>query len=909
MAKTYTFKEAKELIKKYNKLFEALISSKEYIDKYQKRIINNTLLLLKNTYFQNKELKDFKTKTISTINYEEIETLLRSMFGYFKSESYYNQCENLYNNYNSDLTENIKQLRKGQNFIKWIFSNSNRKENAESSYLYLKNMLESDFFIESNKVLNDFKLLEKIDKNELYNDIKMNELKYQGIIFEIYPDITKKGYNIVEIENISKDYASFLEQRDIYVENIENDKIKIKTELEKLIVAEMLRMLKQIPIEELNREKNGIRVKTLSDYGYKNIADIYTCSVNQIASIKGISYSAATSIKRIADKFAKDSVENAKIKLNTDNKDLISTNVVKMIYKYIKRNNCLKDIHRLIEEYKYEIEENIKKLSNVLNGVRYYFSSNEDKNKYIEAYGYLKDIVYGEAFGILIKKLFKNYIDIKDISSDMAWEDFSHNSILYYNVIEEIYPNLLENNDIYYGLPEELAKEIQEESFFPEGLLCTLRHYQEVGVKYILHQGKVLLGDEMGLGKTIQAIATMVSLRNTGATHFLVVCPASVVTNWCREISKHSKLKPTMVHGKNRDEALESWKKTGGVAVTTYETTRHIKLDSDFMYSLLIVDEAHYIKNPEAQRSMNTKELIKHADRILLMTGTALENRVDEMIGLINILNSSIAREIKNIAYLASAPKFREIIAPVYYRRKREDVLKELPDLIESREWCRMNSYEEKIYEDKVLHGSYPEVRRLSWHIDNLNYSSKAIRLKELVDEAKNENRKVIVFSFFLDTIQKISDFLGDICTNPITGAISSEKRQEIIDEFDKATPGKVLLSQIIAGGTGLNIQSASVVIICEPQFKPSIENQAISRAYRMGQSRNVLVYRLLCENTVDEKITDLLEEKQKIFDAFADKSVAAENYSPAEINEKAFGEIIKGEIDRINEKRNNIDL
>lgn len=111
------------------------------------------------------------------------------------------------------------------------------------------------------------------------------------------------------------------------------------------------------------------------------------------------------------------------------------------------------------------------------------------------------------------------------------------------------------------------------------------------------------------------------------------------------------------------------------------------------------------------------------------------------------------------------------------------------------------------------------------------------------------------------------------------------------------------MLSQILAGGTGLNIQSASVVIICEPQFKPSIENQAISRAYRMGQSRNVLVYRLLCENTVDEKISDLLEEKQKVFNAFADKSVAAE--ASVEVNEKAFGDIIKEEIERINKKNN----
>lgn len=127
-------------------------------------------------------------------------------------------------------------------------------------------------------------------------------------------------------------------------------------------------------------------------------------------------------------------------------------------------------------------------------------------------------------------------------------------------------------------------------------------------------------------------------------------------------------------------------------------------------------------------------------------------------------------------------------------------------------------------------------------------------------------------------------------------------RRQEIIDEFNNSPAGSVLVSQIQSGGTGLNIQSASVVVICEPQLKPSIENQAISRAYRMGQSRSVLVYRLLCENSIDEKITDLLEQKQKIFDAFADESVSAKK--SMEIDEKLLGDIISEEIERISQKR-----
>jgi SNF2 family DNA or RNA helicase len=215
-----------------------------------------------------------------------------------------------------------------------------------------------------------------------------------------------------------------------------------------------------------------------------------------------------------------------------------------------------------------------------------------------------------------------------------------------------------------------------------------------------------------------------------------------------------------------------------------------------------------------------------------------------------------------------------------------------------------MTRAEEAVYEDAVLGKHYAEARRVSWNVDNLKDSSKANRMMEIIAQAESENRKVIVFSFFLDTIRKVTSLMGDRCFGPINGSISPQRRQEIIDQFDKAPAGAVLAAQIQAGGTGLNIQSASVVIICEPQFKPSIENQAVSRAYRMGQTRNVLVYRLLCEGTVDEKITAMLESKQAIFDAFADKSVAANE--SMELDDKTFGNIIKEEIDRINAKRGN---
>ena len=135
----------------------------------------------------------------------------------------------------------------------------------------------------------------------------------------------------------------------------------------------------------------------------------------------------------------------------------------------------------------------------------------------------------------------------------------------------------------------------------------------------------------------------------------------------------------------------------------------------------------------------------------------------------------------------------------------------------------------------------------------------------------------------------------------PITGAMTPARRQEVLDAFEAAAPGQVLAAQIVAGGTGLNIQTASVVILCEPQLKPALESQAIARAYRMGQARNVLVYRLLCEDSIDERIMELLAEKQAVFDAFADKSSAAEEF---ELDTKTLGKLMEEEMRRIEAKR-----
>ena len=707
-------------------------------------------------------------------------------------------------------------------------------------------------------------------------------------------------FSFTDARDVLSRFNQIEKNRNKYRKKINKYQKNIVKTSQKYIKNETMRVLEDISIEELNRGKKGIRVKLLRTRGYNSYADIYHVSMKSLSKIKGISPKKARLIKAIVDEAHSATQEGIRLKLNGDHKTPETTEIVLNTMKLKNMNDLMYSIDEICKEDSQKREESVKHLKAAKGFFRWLFSSEDAKQKAIESYDYLQTVL-SSGFEEKIETIEKDslYLD-QFISNDYAWNEFMKNPIGFNTLLEKIIPELIGGSNDVYGLPENIVEEIQTEDYSLNGLLCNLRRYQMFGVNYILHQRKVLLGDEMGLGKTVQAIATMVALRNQESTHFVVVCPASVLINWCREIEKFCDIQVIKVHGSTRTSGLKDWVNNGGIAVTTYETTSLFELPASLKCGLVVVDEAHYIKNPDAKRTINTKRLCTHADRLLFMTGTALENNIDEMIRLITILQPDIAKKVNNLKMMPFAPLFRETIAPVYYRRKREDVLSELPELLENEEWCEMGHEEEKKYYESLNKGghNHHEIRQVSWNVDDLHDSSKASRMLEIIEEAKEEGRKVIVFSFYLDTMKKISKLLGDQCTEIINGSVSPQHRQEIIDEFESAPAGKVLVSQIMAGGTGLNIQSASVVIICEPQIKPSIESQAISRAYRMGQSRNVLVYRLLCSDTIDERMSGILSKKTNVFNAFADQSAAADNI---EIDSAAFTHMIEEERARIN--------
>ena len=218
--------------------------------------------------------------------------------------------------------------------------------------------------------------------------------------------------------------------------------------------------------------------------------------------------------------------------------------------------------------------------------------------------------------------------------------------------------------------------------------------------------------------------------------------------------------------------------------------------------------------------------------------------------------------------------KFQEAVAPVYLRRNQEDVLSELPERIDKEEWVQLHSEEHAAYREAVLARDIMGMRRAATIGGGPQRSAKLDRLAELLDEYRESARKVLVFSFFLDVLAAIEDRFAGTIVGKITGGVPPEERLELCDALEAHDGHALLLAQIQAGGVGLNLQSASVVVLLEPQWKPSTEEQAIARAHRMGQTRTVEVHRLLASDSVDERMKEVLAEKQELFDTFARGSV-----------------------------------
>jgi SNF2 family DNA or RNA helicase len=467
--------------------------------------------------------------------------------------------------------------------------------------------------------------------------------------------------------------------------------------------------------------------------------------------------------------------------------------------------------------------------------------------------------------------------------------DFEKRAAEYFSTLAQIV-GVREDAEAARGyIPEDLAAEIGKQQLDTRHLRVALRGYQQFAARFALAGRRVIIGDEMGCGKTVEAIATLAHLRAEGERHFLVVCPASVLINWMREVRGHSTLHPYRLHGTGRDEQLLAWAGSGGVGITTFESVRSITLPR-VRVAMLVVDEAHYVKNPDTRRSKALAAWTSRIERVLFLTGTPMENRVEEFRNLVDYLQPGLVDPAVQIDAIAGSKAFRRTVAPAYLRRNQEDVLAELPELTRIDEWEEFGSEDFAAYRQAVDEGNFMAMRRAAYASGTVHGSAKLRRLVELVDEACDSGRKVVVFSYFRFVLDAVCAALGPRALGPLTGSMPPPRRQELVDEFTAMPGPAVLVSQIQAGGVGLNVQAASVVILCEPQVKPTLETQAIARAHRLGQVRKVQVHRLLVADSVDERMLELLNNKTELFDAYARRSETAES-SPAarELTEAAL--------------------
>jgi superfamily II DNA or RNA helicase len=479
-------------------------------------------------------------------------------------------------------------------------------------------------------------------------------------------------------------------------------------------------------------------------------------------------------------------------------------------------------------------------------------------------------------------------------TDEQVWRDFELRSADYYGLLGQVVGL---GGDVAASegfLPADIVERVGAQRLDTSRLNddLRLRGYQSFGARFALVQRRVVLGDEMGLGKTVQAIAAMAHLAARGATHFLVVCPASVLINWSREIARHSTIPVISLHGNGRVRALARWRAEGGVGVVTFGSLGAFVLP--LRPAMLVVDEAHYVKNPNAKRSQAVNRAAAESDRVLFLTGTPMENRIDEFRALIEHLRPEITADMGREHAAISVEAFRRAAAPVYLRRNQPDVLTELPELVQVDEWEEFGAEDGTAYRAAVVEGNFMAMRRAAFAVRRPRDSAKLTRLLELAGEAMANDRKVVVFSYFRDVLAVVGAALGTDARGPITGSTPVADRQRIVDEFTASEQPAVLVCQIEAAGVGVNIQAASVVILCEPQVKPSIEAQAIARAHRMGQVRTVQVHRLLIADSIDERMIEILGSKAQLFDAYVRHSTIAQAAPDAvDISEVQLARII----------------
>ena len=442
----------------------------------------------------------------------------------------------------------------------------------------------------------------------------------------------------------------------------------------------------------------------------------------------------------------------------------------------------------------------------------------------------------------------------------------------------------------------------------PVELSDILRPYQITGFHWLNYLNDVgwggILADDMGLGKTVQALSMLRHYDDeTGTLKAMVVCPTTLIYNWENEIKKFT---PTLTyhihHGSMRSRNVEELQKTN-ILITTYGTLRSdIQLMMKIPFDYVILDESQAIKNP-GSKVARAACLLSSKNR-LCMSGTPLQNNTFDIYAQMNFLNPGLlgsveffrnefANPIDKFGEPEQKDHLRKLLYPFILRRTKEQVAKDLPEKMETILFCEMEDEQRKIYEayrnsyrDKIL-GVIDEqgiqksqltilqgLMKLRQICDSpaiLNeeekYPNHSIKLEELTREITENigDHKALIFSQFLGMLALIKENLklNNIPFEYFDGSTAAPERERAIQNFQANDECRVFLISLKAGGVGLNLTAADYVYIVDPWWNPAVEQQAIDRTHRIGQTKNIFAYRMICKDTIEDKILQLQERKR----------------------------------------------
>ena len=507
--------------------------------------------------------------------------------------------------------------------------------------------------------------------------------------------------------------------------------------------------------------------------------------------------------------------------------------------------------------------------------------------------------VFKEEDGNKIKVSFFDMPIVQDMIDEKAFEN-----------------DFMGSKDFFEGI-NELPKEEVE---YPK-LNATLRDYQKYGYKWLKYLTDNNLGaclaDDMGLGKTLQAIALLSNLHEEKKKKSMVIMPKSLIYNWENEIKKFApKLKVGVYYGINRD--FSSLKKVD-VILTTYGTIRNdIENLLEHKFDLLILDESQNIKNINSQTTKAV--LLLNAKKRVALSGTPIENNLLELYSLFRFLNPEMFGSVQRFTnnYIVPIQKYSDIstieelkkkIYPFLLRRVKKEVLEDLPDKIEKLVYVDMNDEHRRFYEERRKYyysllekntssqGNFDKffvlqaINELRHIVSSPELESKKIIsskkevLIENVIEAIENNHKVLVFVNYLSSIESICDSLKENKIKYLKMTGQTKDRQTLVDKFQNDSRYKVFVMTLKTGGVGLNLVSADTIFIYDPWWNTTVENQAIDRAYRLGQDKTVFAYKMIMRNTIEEKILKLQEIKNKLLDdLISEDNLSTKNLSKNDI-------------------------